>query len=402
MSLVRNLRGTSGSGYATPGLPVSPSAAGVSIRHPAYPAIGRSNLIMWLPSLDPTLESSSTQFGFHCGTLMSICYIITGNRPGFLTPRLISSNNEQELATIPDSMPAFDAILTGETYYYYIHGARLDERYKVLSEFSEWQFPDAKALGRYKYWAKWSEVFGAPVVRGVKFTSEISKAIHTRDRRCRLTGAAAHCGCNAAYIIPKEEGGWLKANRMKLYAKSPLLGTTNPTALGSNMCLLRCDIHRTFDKAYFTFVPKQNQLMAHFFDIHALEGGRFVHNCSLNEPGNLSAEYFFARLAWTVLPRTVNFTGPFPTKAERKRSPPVGAESSRNTSARSSTNALLPSVASRQNEATQPPGLSEQVDNTIGEARELARENEIAMGIYPHVVGSNMFGSGFDDNLELA
>ncbi|KAF8598173.1 hypothetical protein BDV93DRAFT_547518 [Ceratobasidium sp. AG-I] len=403
MSFGRNLRGINGNGYATSELPVPSPAGGVSIQHPAYQEDGLSNPILWLPSLDLTLESGSTQFGFHCGTLMSICYIITGNRPGFLSPRLISSDNGQELATMPDSMPAFDSILTEETYYYYIHGARLDEQYKVLSQFSEWQFPDAEALGRYEYWAKWLEVFHASsVANDVMVTSEISEAIHTRDKKCRLTGAPANCGCDVAYIVPKEDGDWFKDNDMWIYSKGLLRGTADPTALESNMCLLRCDILWMFEEAYFAFVPKQNHLVVHFFDSIALEAGRFIHNCSLDGPGDFSAEYFFARLAWTVLPLTCRFTGEFPKLPGRKRSLTASDDNGRNTRSKLNPDASTSSgVSGQDSEMAQPTGLIGQTNSAVDEERELAEENALAIRCHPYLFGPNALDGGSDDDLAL-
>lgn len=129
--------------------------------------------------------------------------------------------------------------------------------------------------------------------------------------------------------------------------------------------------------------------MAHFPYWHAWEAANFLHNTLLDEPADLSPEYFFARLARTVIPHTEN----------------VGVKQCRSPSATSSLD-VQPKSRRKRGTPVAPPldiEMAQLGDSSgpIDEARELAEDNQTAIRIYPHVFGSHLSGSGLDDDLEL-
>lgn len=98
-----------------------PYSTVVLLHHPAYVNTESSQQILSLPRLDsPASSSDSIQYGIHYGTFMAICYIITGNRPGFLSSKDLSLGNTVVTNVPPDEVHEFDDLLTGEAYYYYI------------------------------------------------------------------------------------------------------------------------------------------------------------------------------------------------------------------------------------------------------------------------------------------
>lgn len=67
----------------------------------------------------------------------------------------------------------------------------------------------------------------------------------------------------------------------------------------ANIMLLRADLHRSFDKRRFTFLPKKGVMVTHVFESEFLRDK--YHNAELNKT-YIAPQYFFARFAWTILP----------------------------------------------------------------------------------------------------
>lgn len=114
---------------------------------------------------------------------------------------------------------------------------------------------------------------------------------------------------------------WFVSNGMETFAKDTK-HEANETTRPSNMCVLRNDIYWMFDRHFFTFVPKQGQLVAHFLDIDPLPACRAFHNALVGRPTDLAGEYLLARLAVAVIPKTRTFNqryGNLPAKPTKKR-----------------------------------------------------------------------------------
>lgn len=69
---------------------------------------------------------------------------------------------------------------------------------------------------------------------------------------------------------------------------------------------MRCDVHRAFDSARFVLVPKQGQWVAHFLEKTAHYTSQH-HNRPLQLPPNVALQFYLARFAWALFPRTKNF-----------------------------------------------------------------------------------------------
>lgn len=107
-----------------------------------------------------------------------------------------------------------------------------------------------------------------------------------------------------AHIVPLAEEFWFMSNNMTRYGNKH--NTTRPGINDdANIMLLRADLHRSFDKRRFTFLPKQQGiLVTHVFESESLRD--LYHNVKLNQT-YIAPEYLFARFAWTVLPLIKKF-----------------------------------------------------------------------------------------------
>jgi hypothetical protein len=129
---------------------------------------------------------------------------------------------------------------------------------------------------------------------GVASTSD---AARSRDQCCRMTEAVEET--DVAHIVPLAEEVWFNKNDMIRYGNkhASLRPGVNDDA---NTMLLRADLHRSFDKRRFTFLPKkQGVFVTHVLESESLRDT--YHNVELNT-NYIAPEYFFARFAWTVLP----------------------------------------------------------------------------------------------------
>jgi hypothetical protein len=110
--------------YRVPELRPIPNTAGtLELLHPGYPRKRGRNAnrrILSLGRFDPDPGSGTVRYGVHCGTLMMMCFIITGNRLGFLSPTELAGSGPVPTTPPPDTVREFDTILPGPAYYYYI------------------------------------------------------------------------------------------------------------------------------------------------------------------------------------------------------------------------------------------------------------------------------------------
>lgn len=273
------------------------------------------------------------------------------------------------------------------SYYYYIYSAKLGEKYEILHDPGAWKFPAVEDLLEF-HWQQWSEVFGAgQPPPGDYLMTNVSALVMERDGACRLTGTLAMCGCQPARIIPGEMSEWFIENEMEIFAKDSKHGA-NETTRPSNMCVLRNDVHWMFDQHFFTFVPKQGQLVVHFLDTDALPACRAFHNASVSRPTDLAGEYFLARLAVAVIPKTRTFNrryGTLQVKSTKKRArgedseggggkKPKPAQEDKNDSSMGG-----PAVPTPRN------ADADSNDNVDDEERELEEDMKLAMRRLPYI-----------------
>lgn len=100
---------------ATCPIPAIPS--NIEIFHPGF-----DKEIFVFPRFDsiPGPEPEQLQYGFHYGTMMMICFIITGNSHGFLSPVRLAGSGLVPATPPANTVQEFDSLLTAPTYYYYI------------------------------------------------------------------------------------------------------------------------------------------------------------------------------------------------------------------------------------------------------------------------------------------
>lgn len=111
-------------------------------------------------------------------------------------------------------------------------------------------------------------------------------------------------GTDVAHIVPLAEEAWFNRNHMRRYGNkhASLRPGINDDA---NTMLLRADLHRSFDKRRFTFLPKkQGATVTHVLESESLRD--IYHNVELNTT-YIAPEYLLARFAWTLLPLLKDF-----------------------------------------------------------------------------------------------
>ena len=159
--------------------------------------------------------------------------------------------------------------------------------YPVVPTFGEWIFPSGKLPGTWNTIAKRRSP-------GVASTSDTTRS---RDQCCRMTEAVEET--DICHIVPVAEEPWFTRNDMIRYGNKH--ASSRPSINDeANTMLLRADLHRSFDKRRFTFLPKkQGVLVTHVLESESLRD--IYHNVQLNTT-YIAPEYFFARFAWTIFP----------------------------------------------------------------------------------------------------
>ena len=114
--------------------------------------------------------------------------------------------------------------------------------------------------------------------------------------------------CEIAHLCPKRETVWFQSNAMGRYSMERKTGK-NVTDDKSNCLLLREDLHTSFDKMRFAFVPKESptgmSLVTHML-VQAGQHCEQYHNAKLH-PIGVSCEFLLVRFAWTIFPLLTNW-----------------------------------------------------------------------------------------------
>ncbi|KAL8905276.1 MAG: hypothetical protein Q9207_002747 [Kuettlingeria erythrocarpa] len=272
----------------------------VCFRHPAIP-YAQGNLLIILDGND------SAPGYLHHETARIACAIIAGNRwDGYLT-----TSPTADAIDVPPH-----GLLTGEEYYFIVpHPPEtLPDRpashpgentapmstsspphpyhYPVVPTFGEWTFPNGRLPGTWSTIAKRRSP-------GIASTSDTTRS---RDQCCRMTEAVEET--DIAHIVPLAEESWFIRNDMIRYGNRH--ATSRPSINDdANTMLLRADLHRSFDKRRFTFLPKKpGAVVTHVLESESLRD--IYHNVELNTI-YIAPEYLLARFAWTLLPLLKGF-----------------------------------------------------------------------------------------------
>ncbi|KAF2137709.1 uncharacterized protein K452DRAFT_235297, partial [Aplosporella prunicola CBS 121167] len=268
-------------------VPVDPLMS-IIIKHPAYPVTSDTLL---------TLKASDdSRGGIHHDTLLIICGILANNRfDGYLA----------ETAVGPAITEPRSAILRRRIYYFCVtppDGQTEPYKYPVVPSFSHWRFPH-KALP--DSWAQAMKTH-EPARQSSTDHSEMSRARIARGSSCLIS--LHEDESESASLCPPSEMDWFENNIMSIYAKNDPMAGLNDIC---NAIFLRADINQQFEKRGFVIVPKLTQDGKTPWVVHYLsepqQSRKLYHNVELQDISNLSAEYLFARLAWSVLPLLSRF-----------------------------------------------------------------------------------------------
>lgn len=115
-----------------------------------------------------------------------------------------------------------------------------------------------------------------------------------------------------AHLSPVAEDGWFHEQGMAKYIYDKRRPGPQAVYDVNNLFLLRSDLHRSFDKGVFAFVPKQDaESKETKYVVHMLsfsqELARLYHNVELHPLPSVPKEFILARLAWTLFPLLEGF-----------------------------------------------------------------------------------------------
>ncbi|MCJ1299235.1 hypothetical protein MMC08_002027 [Hypocenomyce scalaris] len=278
---------------------ISPSASTsqsryIIFRHPGY--ADPHNVLLKL--LAPDSSSPISALGLHAGYALTACGVVAGNRwDGWLSQE--REQNGDESQRIYFHTVDMETVLKQSSYYFHLPNNDDDRPhpYPIVPTFREWSFPHDRLPPSWTH--------PAPEAAEQTFSmSSLTTALIQRDVSCRITGYRE--GVQVAHICPQAEEDWYLRNGMPRYSNGNTASVDNP----ANALLLRADLHITFDKPKFVFVPKPAVDGEPQFAVHLVEPSRelesLYHNRALQGLG-VSPELLFARFAWTIFPWLAGF-----------------------------------------------------------------------------------------------
>ncbi|KAH8654737.1 hypothetical protein BGZ61DRAFT_486963 [Ilyonectria robusta] len=211
------------------------------------------------------------RYGIHHGTALVACQIIAGN--AFNRAYLTYDRKGQERVTL-----APDGLLTRPQYYLQVHGST-QRPYPITPNFQNWQFPHGDLP---QPWASLPSPSAATA------------------RSCVISTATT---VDAAHVIPRSMATWFEENGMAEYSRD---STTPAVDTSRNICPLRCDLHKDFDRRAFAIVPKpvaggSHALAVHFLTVDdvASQASEF-HNQLVQKLDSVAPQYLFSRFAYAV------------------------------------------------------------------------------------------------------
>ncbi|KAL9029980.1 MAG: hypothetical protein Q9196_001846 [Gyalolechia fulgens] len=271
-----------------PTLPILPQLAGRKIffRHPGYPDVGVSNVILILYAFD------SSAGGLHYYTAWLACALVAGNAwTGYLTET--RQSNRLQFGN--------DNLLTRDAYYFWVpqdSGVQGNDpwQYPIVPNFANWNFPHHHLPPSWR--PPHVDTTEEPAFT-IPAPSGLTSYILQRDEVCQITGDRDHL--EHAHLCPKEEVQWFQTNSMTAYNTNLALTGTYLLDDVANAVALRPDIHKEFDQAGYVFVQKQEKWTVHFLR-PTYNLGRAYHNIPVDLKSQVSPEFLLARFAWAIFP----------------------------------------------------------------------------------------------------
>lgn len=107
--------------------------------------------------------------------------------------------------------------------------------------------------------------------------------------------------CDVAHLCPRSEADWFRSNDMDQYVSQRNRVGTIAIDDPANSLLLRADLHCSFDKLQFIFVPKASGVLVTHILNENIELCSLYHNATLHQAG-VGPQFLFARFAWAIFP----------------------------------------------------------------------------------------------------
>ncbi|RFU32630.1 hypothetical protein B7463_g3729, partial [Scytalidium lignicola] len=213
----------------------------ITIYHSHLPE-GRIRIVSLIA---PDLPDGGLQYEF----VIIACGILTGNKwDGYLT----ATKDGPQIQKEPKS------VLYYGSYFFHLETSTIDAPYEIVKSFHDWAFPHGDLPGS---WASFTLVqsLGGPLAG-----SSLATALQYSDQTCRVTGYLT--GAQVAHIIPKKEIAWYRQN----------------------------DMIRPHQE--------RNGLNVFHATKKCIEYIQLNHNRQVQGLLEVSTEFLFARLAWTIFP----------------------------------------------------------------------------------------------------
>lgn len=257
----------------------------IRVRHPGY--LG-SNTLFHVPARDGRNHDSA-----YYTTIHDACCLLTGECETFL-----SRTTQRDTRVVPDQ----DGLIQAGDYYIHILQEDVPD-FAIAPNFRSWRFPHGNVP------ARWLQASREEKRTAQRDTSNISSAFVGES--CRIT--RKHLVCETSHIIPSSEKQWFISNEMDEYGL--LSGKSGDTIADSpaNRIRLKVDAHRLWDSYHFSIVPRvvdtATREVAWFTQMmnEDDELEEDWHSKKLQSLIGRAPEYLYARFAFDIFPRLINF-----------------------------------------------------------------------------------------------
>ncbi|KAL0571787.1 hypothetical protein V5O48_010180 [Marasmius crinis-equi] len=267
------------------GLPEYPSLGTVQIHHPAVD----------LPYLKlpcyPVSSTDDSSAGFHLGTLLDSCRILTNSDEGFIARQRDGS----EAVDVND----LDLVLPPGDYYFHLDPPGPANHYPICLDFNTYvprKIPErwwTSRSSQARHIEKGKE--GDGLVEGKEGWSAVSSYVEIRDQRCLVSGL--RWALEGIRLIPYEEDEWFERNEFYHQAADSIQSIDSPRNV---VTMMNCFNGPGLDLALFSFVPIANAYAMYMLR-PSPDLARLHHRRTVNLPDRVRTPYLFTRLAWNII-----------------------------------------------------------------------------------------------------
>ena len=257
----------------------------IRVRHPGYMG---SNTLFHVPARDGRNHDSA-----YYTTIHDACCLLTGESGTFL-----SRTTQGSTQVFPDE----EGLLQAGDYYIHLPHEDVPD-FAIAANFRSWAFPHRNVPARWLQTSKDEK----------RMTQQNSPSATSAlvGESCRIT--RKQLVCETSHIIPSSEKQWFISNEMDEYGL--LSGRSGDTIADSpaNRIRLKVDAHRLWDTYHFSIVPREvntttgelawfTQMMTEDDELE-----EDWHSKQLQPLIGRAPEYLYARFAFDIFPRLINF-----------------------------------------------------------------------------------------------